>query len=403
MKQIRKLSLTARIGLFILILCLGTMAALMIGEQQGLALTDLSGASVQALAATENSDVIYAALTNGTQPAGIYRSDDSGRIWHVVCSGPGLDVKSLAVHPTSEEVLLAGSRGGPRDTANSTWRSDDGGRNWYPFSLSLPPNAYDLIPTVTALAVDPGQPQTIYIGTDSDGIFRLVERDPVKIEAVNDGLPFVAPVTDLAVGPNERIYAVVNYSLFEFRGDTWQEAEALPEPVVSLGIVPTAEKTLYIGSASGGVYRSDDGGRTWVQMSAELGLIPGAPLQVTALAVDRRDSTHVVAGTAYLVGNRLAGGAIHQSRDGGQHWTKLDDIDGLARQIAIQGDSIFAATTKGLLQFGQSVAPSSVLALPSFDRLFRPTGIQALILMLSAVLAALALLGHIEWVFHRSC
>jgi photosystem II stability/assembly factor-like uncharacterized protein len=379
------------------------MAALMIGEQQGLALTDLSTARIHALAAAENSEVIYAALTNRTQPAGIYRSDDAGRTWHVVCSGPGLDVKALVVYSASEEVLLAGSRGGPRDLANSTWRSDDGGRNWYPFGLSLPPNAYDRIPTVTALAVDPGQPQIIYIGTDGDGVFRLVERDPVKIESLNDGLPFMAHVTDLAVGPNDRIYAVVNTSLFEFRDDTWQEVEAVPEAVVSLGIVPTAEKTLYIGSASSVVYRSTDGGRTWGQLSAELGLIPGAPLQVTALAVDRRDSTHVVAGTAYLVGNRPAGGAIHQSRNGGRHWTKLDDVDGLARQIVIKGDSILVATTKGLLQFGQSEAPSSVLALPSFYRPFRPIDIQALILMLSAVLVALALLSYIEWVFHRSC
>ena len=402
MKQSRILSFTTRIGLFLLILYLGTMAALMLDEQPGSALTDLSSASVQAIAAAENSDVRYAAVTNGAQPTGLYRSDDAGHSWQLVCSGPGLEVKALAVHPANEALLFAGTRGGARETSTSLWRSADGGRTWYPLRPGLPANAYDRIPTVTTLAVDPGQPESLFIGTDGEGLFRFQARESVKIEAINDGLPFVAHISDLAVGPKGRLYAIVNFGLYEYSDDAWQAIETLPEQVVSLGVTPTARQTLYVGSPSSGVYRSTDGGRTWTQMSDDLEMITGAPLHVTTLAVDQRDLTHVVAGTAYLVGHRLAGGAIHESRDGGQHWTKLDDIDGLAHQVVIQGDRIDVGTTQGLLQFGPPEKPSPLLTLPDLDRLVRPTGIQALILILTAALAASALLGRIEWFFDRS-
>jgi hypothetical protein len=49
MSKKRTLNLLTRIGLFILILSLGTLAAPVTGETPGLALADLSGASVWAV------------------------------------------------------------------------------------------------------------------------------------------------------------------------------------------------------------------------------------------------------------------------------------------------------------------------------------------------------------------
>ena len=52
---------------------LGTIAALIAGETKGLALADLSGASTQVM--TSEGKVVYAGLSGGSQPTGIYRSD----------------------------------------------------------------------------------------------------------------------------------------------------------------------------------------------------------------------------------------------------------------------------------------------------------------------------------------
>ena len=83
-----------------LILGLGTLAALVMGETKGLALADLSGASVQAVATTLQNKVWYAGLSGGPQPTGIYRSDDRGLTWRA--SQP-----LLGFGPT---VLVHGSR-----------------------------------------------------------------------------------------------------------------------------------------------------------------------------------------------------------------------------------------------------------------------------------------------------
>ena len=95
----RKINLIARIGLFALILGLGTFSALIAGETKGLALADLSSVPVRALATTAHGEVLYAALDGGRQGAGIYRSEDNGSVWQRMGSGPGLAINALATHP----------------------------------------------------------------------------------------------------------------------------------------------------------------------------------------------------------------------------------------------------------------------------------------------------------------
>ena len=103
----RVLSLIVRIVLSILILSLGAIAALVVGESRGLALAGLSDAPVQALSATARGDILYTKLGDGLPSGGIYRSDDSGHTWQMVSSGPGRPVEAMAVHPTNDRVLYA--------------------------------------------------------------------------------------------------------------------------------------------------------------------------------------------------------------------------------------------------------------------------------------------------------
>jgi hypothetical protein len=58
----KKTNLPLRIALFVLILCVGTLAALMVGETTSLALADLSNASVGAISEAPHSDTLYAVL-----------------------------------------------------------------------------------------------------------------------------------------------------------------------------------------------------------------------------------------------------------------------------------------------------------------------------------------------------
>ena len=89
--------------------------------------------------------------------------------------------------------------------------------------------------------------------------------------------------------------------------------------------------TWYAGTSPQGLFRSDDGGRTWAPWSsinddpqylAWMGTVqdgtPDGP-KLHSIIVDPRDPLHL-----YFA---MSGGGVHESRDGGQHWSTL--VEGL--------------------------------------------------------------------------
>jgi hypothetical protein len=229
-------------------------------------------------------------------------------------------------------------------------------------------------------------------------VYRFVEGQ-VGYELVGGISLYAAHVKALAVDSDSRLYALTNSGLFVNTGAAWQKIESLPEVPISLAIAPSDPQRLYAGSAFAGAYRSTDGGQTWAHIGHELGMTPGAMLRVTALAVDRQDPDHVVAATAYGLGRQLAPAGIYESLTAGQNWVKIADTDSLVEQLTLNKGAVIATTKNGLARYGQAVEVTE--AAPSFTALHslaRPTGVQALILVLTVGLAGLALLAQPEWV-----
>jgi photosystem II stability/assembly factor-like uncharacterized protein len=395
--KVSLLSWAIRIGLFILTLGIGTVATLLVGEMEGLARADLSHAPVRTMTAATDGQALYATVSNDSQD-GIYRSDDNGRTWQFANFGPGVALNALAVHPTNKSVLYAGAPGGQVAKTNNLWRSDDGGQTWRPFFLSLPSQVDGLIPAVTSLVVDPNQPQALYVGTDGQGVYRFdVGSDGQGYELVGGVSLYDAHVTKLVVGPDSRVYALTANGLFSsIDDDDWQKLESFPEYPVSLAVAPTDPETLYAGSSSSGAWRSTDGGETWEQISDGLGLVPGASLRVTALAVDEADSWHVAAATAYGIGKQLAGGGIYESEDGGRSWTQLAEIEDLVTDLTFNDGVIHAVTPKGLARYGEPIK-SSPAASSGLQALADLSGAQILILALTTGLAGLVLVAQKDW------
>jgi photosystem II stability/assembly factor-like uncharacterized protein len=121
---------------------------------------------VRGFAITESGpgqDRIYAAVEVG----GVLFSDDRGKTWKLVEGSDGKpdfyrelgtmvhpDVHSIAVHPTSSDIVTAATGGG-------LYRSSDGGRTWK--------NLYDCY--IRAMWVDPDDSQHIIAGP-ADGVSR---------------------------------------------------------------------------------------------------------------------------------------------------------------------------------------------------------------------------------------
>ena len=141
--------------------------------------------------------------------------------------------------------------------------------------------------------------------------------------------------------------------------------------VTAIQINPLNPSVIYVGSALGGVWRSNDEGNRWMPMSDF-----EESLAIGALLIHPKDTGTILAGTGEgsiaffnqiktgdraLTGHRGAG--ILKSTDGGRHWEQKGKehfasyaFSGLACHPA-QPDLVLAATTKGLFKsedFGDS-------------------------------------------------
>jgi len=396
-KKRRILILLLRVGFFLLVLTIGASAALVVDETPGLALADLPDDPVRTLARSAQGEVAYVVMGDETQPQRIYRSDDRGETWRSVSSEPEAGLNTLTAHPTNEAILYAGSLSGSMDTTTSLRRSIDGGQSWQPFNLNLPANPDHEVPTVTALAIDPNQPDVLYVGTDGQSVYRF-ETGEIGYELWGGTSLPSTRVNDLVIDTVSRLYALTGDGLFVMNGNTWQPIDSLPEVPVSLAVAPTDPQVLYAGAPSSGLYRSTDGGQSWETANDGLGLVPGAALRITALVVDDRDPEHVATATAYGLGSHLVASGVYESVNAGHSWTRLSQLDEIVTQLSFNDGMIYAATADGLEQYGQPDDGTPFNPLSDLRALSsHPTGTQLLILISTTAIGALVLLGRVEW------
>jgi photosystem II stability/assembly factor-like uncharacterized protein len=123
--------------------------------------------------------------------------------------------------------------------------------------------------------------------------------------------------------------------------------------VTSILIDPDNSDVIYCGTAQGGVWRSDNRGRTWVpKCDDEISLAIGA------LAMDPTDHLILYAGTGEgnFSGDSYYGSGLLKTVNGGQGWTLLgENLFAGARfcRIVISSSTpsnLFAATTAGLFR-----------------------------------------------------
>jgi hypothetical protein len=247
------------VALILAVSCAGLLPAS--GAGQGLAtgsadwnVYPIYGGDMTALAMAPND---AATLYVGTEIAGIFKSTDSAATWQAARTGlPYSSILSVRVDPGHANVLLAGTSGA------GLWRSVDGGASWIKAGTGIE----------TGIAVH----DTIFNPANTSIVYALVgdlyyRSDIYK--STDNGIHWDLSDQDIP------------------RNSDGQHARG----ITMLAIDPSAPLVLYAATNDSGVYKTTDGGLTWLPINGGIPQSGGAYASVTGIALDPLHSNQPVA------------------------------------------------------------------------------------------------------------
>lgn len=225
-------------------------------------------------------------------------------------------VGAVAVDPTNPQKVYIGAA----NELTLYW-SIDGGQTWRRVPLT---DQY--IGGVTDLAFN-GAQRTLYVATDTAGIFRLRDVGASMILSGQTYLdqPVLEVVSDqsgagLAFARTEwHVYKAVNNGL------QWLALDTLTSAPTALAITDGNPATVYVGTVDRGLLKSQDG-YTWEMVNAGFLQEAGTRLQIDALAVDPAQPTVLYVASSYLFGHseiHQTAAGVAMSSDGAAHWTTV--------------------------------------------------------------------------------
>ena len=198
-------------------------------------------------------NTVYAA----TEVNGLLKSSDAGQTWEQVTPG---SAALLAVAPSDAATIYAAF-------SNAVSKSNDGGATWMEIMSGLSrdswysfgPYSYCCSAGASAIAIDPSDADTVYLGQPS-AIFKTTNGGWNWIPVAT--MPFVQA---LVIDPSDHniVYAAsgaLGVARTIDGGNTWTAAGLIDKSVTTLAITST---DLYAGTEDGHIYRSTDGGQLW--------------------------------------------------------------------------------------------------------------------------------------------
>lgn len=197
----------------------------------------------------------------------MHKSLDGGDNWETftlpgTASGGAEATSALAVavDPANDRTVYLG---GSIDSAGALFKSLDGGTTWTKLAAGV------FVDPILDLAVDPSSPARVYAGTEG-GFFRSENGGAAWTKTADPPAACIhldpAAPSSLTVAGSRGVYSSEN------RGQDWTDLNAtLPvKNVLTLGVNP-ASKTLFAGTNGGGVFRFRQTSRFVLSLSATTG------------------------------------------------------------------------------------------------------------------------------------
>jgi photosystem II stability/assembly factor-like uncharacterized protein len=243
-------------------------------------------------------DIIYV----GHSTAGVFKSTNGGITFHSIFNdGKTLSVGALAISPDNPNVIYVGTgEGNPRNSASfgdGIYKSVDGGKTWRHLGLSGTQRFSRII-------VNPLHPNIVFAAAMGDEWGSNTERGVYR--STNSGLTwkrvlYVNPTTGASdicfdhQNPN-----ILYAGMYDYMRRPWHFRS---------------------GGPGSGLYRSTDGGTTWVKLTnpALHNGLPTGMLGRIGVRVSRSDPNVIYA----IIQSRQ--GLLWRSTDGGAHWLMVND------------------------------------------------------------------------------
>jgi|HubBroStandDraft_4_1064222.scaffolds.fasta_scaffold05124_5 photosystem II stability/assembly factor-like uncharacterized protein len=250
---------------------------------------------------------------------GIYRSDNGGQSFERLESPMDkLHVWKIAVDPVDPDIIFVGTR------PAALFRSKDGGRSLQKLPAEMAEDCPNVrIPRVTALSVDPSDHRVVWAGIEVDGVRRSTDGGD-SWQTITSGIPD-PDIHDIGVFVNggARVLTTTPHEIFEShdRGESWQGLGIggrfqLPY-CRSLAQKADDPQTLFVATgdgaagSTGAIQCSKDGGKSW--QALELPVVPNSP--IWAFATHPADPGRIVACSHY--------GELYTTENAGDSWMKL--------------------------------------------------------------------------------
>ncbi len=287
----------------------------------------------------QNSDIVFAGAEIETELFGsmftkvkgkIYKTEDGGESWHCVWEGDNL-VRFVLINPVNPDIIYASTgifdREAYNDEGIGVLRSSDGGKTWKQVN-----NGIDNL-FIGYLEMHPFNPDILYAAAGHcleqwqlGSIYRTEDGGDNWVKVLGGEWGFGGDrFSAVTVSPADPNVVYVAGDCFFFRsedgGNSWNmhtKVEGRPfwgppglKSGQPIGIVadPDDPMTVYVNSYSGGVFKSTDGGRTWVDWSKGY---TGVDMYVVAAFPENPDIVY---------GSSRSG--ISGSTDGGKYWHGL--------------------------------------------------------------------------------
>ncbi len=263
---------------------------------------------------------VFAALLDGD----LYISGDDGKNWKLLSTiSPRSQVYQLVQDPEKGDLLYAATDAG-------LYCSRDRGKSW-----ALLPRGSNASTSCRAIAIDPWKSSTLYLGTETEGIYKSTDAGSTWAPRNNggDSTLATAEVFDLKVDPGrpDAIVAAlwgVGIVRSTDAGATWErltrEFTSLSSTATHVVIHPKNSATIVYATDAGTIARTTNGGDTWSITKRE-----DEAWRVLALLTDPNNPENLFAGTE---------SGLVRSSDFGSSWMKVSlGVPGIPTSLALGG------------------------------------------------------------------